>query len=221
MIVESLRPPAASEKPARPNVCACGGCNATEPWQQRFERLLPSIRCHAEVSFRHRKPEEREELVQECIVRALVDYARLVERDREHVAFAVPLSRYAVRQVRRGRRVAGRRNGRDGLAANGRPRTRVPIDLLADSPPLPSAWLEALTDQRRSDPAAIAAARLDIRQWLATLSKRNRLLAERLAAGERTSAVAKTFAITAGRVAQLRRELERSWFNFQRQAYQL
>jgi FixJ family two-component response regulator len=56
--------------------------------------------------------------------------------------------------------------------------------------------------------------RLDFASWLATLSNRDRQLAEKLVLGETTGRVARTFRISAARVSQLRRELCANWHQF-------
>ena len=216
MIAEVKRPKTAAPKKRTPGKANFRRTRGRE-WHGHFLTLLPSIRSHAEVCFRHRLPEQREDLIQETIARALVDYVGLVERGKQHVAFATPLSRFAVSQVRRRRRVGSPMNRRDALANNGL--TRLPLESL-ESTDFPSDWLASLTDNRRSDPAATAALRIDIRAWLSKLTTRNRQIAESLAAGEYTSCVAKEFSLTPGRVSQLRRQFEKSWFEFQRQAYQ-
>jgi hypothetical protein len=56
--------------------------------------------------------------------------------------------------------------------------------------------------------------RVDFPAWLDRLSRRNRRIAEYLALGNPTCAVAKRFHISAGRISQLRREFYNSWQNF-------
>ena len=75
-------------------------------------------------------------------------------------------------------------------------------------------WQEAMVETRRTTPAETAALRVDFGDWLATLSPLDRKLTKQLARGESTSAVATMFQLTAGRVSQLRRELEVSWRRF-------
>ena len=61
-----------------------------------------------------------------------------------------------------------------------------------------------LVEDRRAGPAETAAARLDLTAWLGTLSKRNRLIAKALSMGETTGDVARRYALSPGRVSQLR-----------------
>jgi DNA-directed RNA polymerase specialized sigma subunit len=56
--------------------------------------------------------------------------------------------------------------------------------------------------------------RCDFSDWLKSLKRRDRRIAEVLAVGERTQNVAKRFKVSAGRVSQLRRELAESWRAF-------
>jgi DNA-binding NarL/FixJ family response regulator len=58
-------------------------------------------------------------------------------------------------------------------------------------------------------------ARLDFGDWLATLPTQKRQVAEFLANGESTRDAAEQFGLTAGRISQIRKELEQSWNTFQ------
>jgi hypothetical protein len=62
------------------------------------------------------------------------------------------------------------------------------------------------------------AARLDFSDWFATLSRRMKEIAGDLARGFTTSEAARKYRVTAGRISQIRRELETSWNNFQGEA---
>ena len=70
-----------------------------------FLRLMPLIRRHAHESFRSLDPEARDEAIQEAVANAFAAYKRLVERHKLHVIAGLPLARYAVAQIRTGRRV--------------------------------------------------------------------------------------------------------------------
>lgn len=64
------------------------------------------------------------------------------------------------------------------------------------------------------DPALIAALRIDMAAWFASLSPRKRTVARLLAVGTRTHEVASTLGLSNGRVSQLRQELSDSWREF-------
>ena len=93
-----------------------------------FLRLVPSIRQHAQIRFRHVNPADREDAVQEVIARSLLQFLRLLELGKEHLIFAGPLARYAVAQVRGGRRVGGQLNIRDVSSPYCRARKGVSLD---------------------------------------------------------------------------------------------
>jgi hypothetical protein len=177
--------------------------------------MLPKIRRHAQIRFRAQAPELRDELVQETIARALMDYLRLVHRGKEHLACATPLARFAVAQVRAGRRVGARLNGRDVGSEYCQLRHGVRRQSLDSDDETSGSWREALVEDRHSTPAELAAIKIDFANWLTSLPRRSRRLAERLAMGETTSGAASLFGISRGRVSQLRRELCRAWYAFQ------
>jgi hypothetical protein len=79
-------------------------------------------------------------------------------------------------------------------------------------------WQQVLVEDRHAGPAETAAARIDVARWFRMLPPRKRRVAKALAEGESTSGAAKRFKLTAGRVSQLRRELEAAWQQFQGEA---
>jgi len=56
---------------------------------------------------------------------------------------------------------------------------------------------------------------MDYQEWLAGYNSRKRKIAEALAVGGKTGEVAAEFGVSAGRIAQMRREFERDWRAFQ------
>ena len=205
------------QQTAQRETAARGSTNPA--WQQRFLALLPSIRRHAKLRFRNLSPELREELVQETVARALLDFLRLVERGKEHVGLS--RDRWPVTQWPRFARDGG-------LAADSTCATSHRDTVEGGKVCRSSRWITE-TMRRAAGrkfwwktgiprPAEIAAARIDVREWLKSLPKRDRRLAERLATGETTSGAARIFGITAGRISQLRRTLEASWLAFQQEA---
>lgn len=69
-------------------------------------------------------------------------------------------------------------------------------------------------EDKRATPAEIA----DFEDWLSSLSRRQRKFANLLATGESTTAAARRFDVSLGRISQIRRELEYSWRAFQGEA---
>ena len=153
--------------------------------------------------------------MQEVIARSLLQFLCLLERGKEHLIFAGPLAHYAVAQVRGGRRVGGRLNIHDVSSPYCRARKGVSLDSLDQIDETSDLWQEVLVEDQHATPADIAAMRIDVREWLETLPRRGRRLAERLATGESTSGAAQMFGISRSRISQLRRELWCAWNTFQ------
>jgi hypothetical protein len=64
-------------------------------------------------------------------------------------------------------------------------------------------------------PSLVAPGWLDYGEWLSRLDARKRAIAEALAAGGKTGEVAAEFGVSPGRIAQMRREFEKDWAEFQ------
>jgi hypothetical protein len=183
--------------------------------QEQFLALLPAIRRHAQVAFRHMDPEAREDAVAEVVASALVAFTRLAELGRAELAYAGPLARYAVARVRDGRCVGNCVNVDDVSSRWCQRRHGVQIESLDQRADYDGEWREMVVEDRRAGPAEIAAARLDMAAWLRVLPQGHRRIAEVLASGETTNATAKLFHISPGRVSQMRRKLYEAWCRFQ------
>ncbi|HEU5431661.1 MAG TPA: hypothetical protein VFU81_08365, partial [Thermomicrobiales bacterium] len=140
---------------------------------------------------------------------------RLAERGKADVAYASPLARYAVRQVRSGRQVACPLNTYETLSVYAQRKLGFSVGRLHQADAADGTWKELLVADRRATPAELAASRLDFAAWWRRLPRRNRRIAAALAAGATTSETARAFKLSAGRISQLRRELEASWRQFQ------
>ncbi len=189
-------------------------CNSDSA-RDRFLTMLPQIRAQALVAFRKLRAELRAELVQEVIANAYCAFVRLVQQGKEDVAFQTPLAWYAIRQIRDGRRVGSKRNVRDISAEHAQRVHGIRIQRLEQRDRKTNQWREVLVEDRHASPADTAAARIDVAAWFKTMPRRARKIAKVLAAGESTMNAAKQFGVTAGRISQLRRELQASWEQFQ------
>jgi hypothetical protein len=173
-------------------------------WHGPFLALLPAIQRHARWAFRQLRAHERQEAVQAVSAYAAMAFARLFEAGKADVAYATPLARFGVRQHRAGRSIGGRINSLDVASAACQRRRGFAIE--------PSdAWQLTLVEDRRATPAELAALRIDMADWLQTLSPRDRELASVLAVGEPPSVAARKFRVSRGRISQLRRKLHESW----------
>lgn len=181
----------------------------------RFLKMLPQIRDQASLAFRAARPEAKEELIAETVANAYCALVRLVDRGREELAFATPLAHYAIRQVRAGRRVGTKLNVNDVSSEYAQRVHGLNVERLDQFDAAEAEWREVLVECRQAGPAETAAARIDTTQWLKSLGYRKRRVALALAKGGTTGEVADQFGMSAGRVSQLRQELQRSWEEFQ------
>ncbi|MEX2308390.1 MAG: hypothetical protein WD738_12385 [Pirellulales bacterium] len=186
----------------------------TPRWHDGFLRLLPDIIRQARIRLRHMDAHAREDALQEIIADTVVAYARLAALGKEGLAYPTPLVAYAIAKFHAGRRVGSRCNVRDITSEYCQRRKRVVVERLDRFNDRSGEWQEMLVEDRRATAADVVAIRIDFRDWLQTLRMRDRRIAETLAIGETTSRVARMFAISAGRVSQLRQKFRVSWYTF-------
>jgi hypothetical protein len=182
---------------------------------EQYLRMLPKIRSQARRAFRKCSAELREEWVQEVLANAYCAFMALVRRGKSELAYATPLANYAIRQAISGRRVGSKLNVQDVLSHPAQEASGIIVERLDTFDEVQGEWRQALLEDRRATPAEIAMARIDVAEWLRSLSRRNRQIAKSLAMGETTSNVARQFRLSSARVSQLRKLLETSWDRFQ------
>jgi DNA-binding NarL/FixJ family response regulator len=176
--------------------------------------MLPQILTHAKCAVSFLKPEARSEAVQEVAANACQAYARLVDLGKTDIAYPIALARYGVKQTRDHRKVGGHLNIKDVLRRYCQTRKGVIVEKLDKFDRAENAWEEVLVEDKTAGPSEIASTRIDFSDWLASLTRRDRRIAESLAEGNRTADLARKFKISAGRISQLRRELAESWRKF-------
>jgi RNA polymerase sigma factor (sigma-70 family) len=192
---------------------------AAEPaWQAAFSSMLPTIHRYARRAFRHLPVTEQEEAVQEAIANACVAYARLVQQGRCERAFPTVLARFAIAQVRDGRKVGTSINTRDIMSKRAQQRHGFTVERLDRFDHRGEQWIEAIVPDSRTPIADQVWFRIDFPEWLRRLSRRDRRVALELAEGNSTSDVARQFRLSPGRVSQLRRQLHDTWQTFHGEA---
>jgi len=179
-----------------------------------FLVMLPAIARHARITFRSRKGDERDDLIQEVVANAAVAFMRLVQIGKQQLAYPTVLARYGVAQVLDGRRVGNRLRIGDVLSACCQKKKGVVVERLDKFDEEVGAWQEIIVEDRTATPADIARVRIDFNAWLQILPRQQRKVANTLAMGETTSATAKKFGLSPGRISQLRRDLMESWQAF-------
>src|SRR6185436_3208306 len=96
-------------------------------WQSEFLAMLRPIQNRARFAFRALDPEAQEEFTQAVVSIALGDFVRLVSQNRAHLASPSSLARYAIAQVRSGRRFEGRLNSGDVLSQRAQKKRRFRV----------------------------------------------------------------------------------------------
>ena len=187
----------------------------TREHHEQFLRMLPAITRTAQIAFRDRDPESREEATAEVIAAAYAMFVGLVQAGREALAYASPLAAFGIKHVKIGRKEGTKLNCKDVSSEYARLKKGIVMERLDRYDRDTQSWLEILVEDRHAGPAETAAARIDFSDWLRSLPRRARRIAETLAIGETTSVVARRFHVSPGRVSQLRRELKGSWEEFQ------
>jgi hypothetical protein len=183
-------------------------------WHAGYLQMLPAIRRQANIRVRNLPAEARADAVQEIVADTVVTYVRLAELGKEDLAYPTPMVSYAVAKFRAGRSVGNRLNVRDVMSKYCQQRKGVVVERLQRGNENSDGWQDVLVEDRHASPADVVMIRMDFREWLNTLPLRTRRIAEMLAVGESSSSVAGVFALTTGRISQLRKELRHSWFLF-------
>src|SRR5580704_8761127 len=127
--------------------------------EDKFLELLPTIQLQAEYAFRRVPVEAREELIQEVVAQAYALFVRLAKRRRLALVFATPLARFAIGNVRAGRRLGSRRNSRDIMSARACVTKGFTIERLDHFNLQTGQWCEAVVEDRTAGPAQIAETR--------------------------------------------------------------
>jgi hypothetical protein len=159
----------------------------TLAWHETFLRLLPAIRRHAWIAFRHLDPESRAEAIQNAVCCACAAVARLAELNKLDLCYASVLGRFAVAQTRDGRMLGRPLNCKDISASYCRRKKGLVLERLDKYDVEEQCWQEILIPDQTCTPAELAASRIDFPAWLKTLKPRDRKIALKLGAGETTA----------------------------------
>jgi hypothetical protein len=190
--------------------------SSTEPvYHAAFLAMLPAIRRTAQIAFRKTQPELKQDLIEEVVANCFVAYARLVNRGQADRALHSPLARFAIAQVRVGRRVGNRLRIRDVLSIYAQFQKGFQVERLDAFDDEEDCWQEIVVEDKRATPAEVAICRIDFAEWLRRLTARLRKIALALAAGETTKGAAEQFGLSPARISQLREWLKKNWDDFQ------
>lgn len=186
-----------------------------EAARERFANLLPQIQRQASRSFRRLNPELREDRIAEAVALAFEMFVRLIERGQPELAYATPLADYAVRRVKAGRQCGTSLNVGDISSRHCQRKTGIRSWSIHRRKRDTGDWREMVVEDRHTGPDEVASTRIDFREWLSTLSGKEREIAELLSTGESTREVAQQHQLSPGRISQLRRKFQSTWNEFQ------
>jgi hypothetical protein len=180
-----------------------------------FLSILPRIQLHGHISFRHRKPDKREEAIAEMIALAWKWFVRLAQRGKDATAWPMALARYAALAVHNGRRLCGREKSNDVLSPLAQQAHQFTVVALAEGSSLSGTRFdEALRDNTQTPVPDQVSFRIDFPAWWLSRSDRDRRVIDDLMLGERTMDVAERYGLTAARISQLRRDFHEDWTRF-------
>ena len=195
----------------------------------RFLALLPRIRTHGRVVFRHLKcPNKKADAIAEMVALSWRWFVRLVQKGKDPAQFPSILATFAARAVQSGRRLTRMERPKDVLSPRAQQlhdfkveslpvSTRASFEHLYSSPhgqQRQDTFEERLRDNTVTPVPEQVSFRLDFPAWLKTRTERDRQVVEDLMVGERTGDVAARHGLTAGRVSQLRRDFLEDWLRF-------
>ena len=183
-------------------------------WHRQLLAMLPAIRRQAQIAFRHRDPEARQEAVQEVIAHAVVATKALHDRGTPELAYPSVLALYGIKRVKIGRRVGTSMNIRDISSEHCQLQKNISLERLDRFDKYEGVWLEAVVEDHHTPVVEQVWFRIDFPAWLSGFPDRDRQIAEALAVGSRTGEVAEEFEVSAGRVSQMRRKFKASWEEF-------
>jgi len=203
--------------------------NTNTALHDTFLTLLPQIERHARMFFRStRCADKRQDQLAEVIALCWRWCLRLAERGKDVTRFPVVLAHYACRAVKNGRRLTGQERAREVMNPLAQQRHTFRVQSLplamrtaqdhlygsVDGQRAHDEFEERLHDNTVTPVPDQAAFRIDYPAWLATLTAPERRLIRAMARDERTKDLSQQFAVSPGRISQLRREFHTSWQSF-------
>lgn len=172
----------------------------------RYTKLCARVRSVLAYVLRHvARGEKLEELIAECIAVGWKRFLSLAAAGKRPEDFPFVFASRLAKHVRRGTTLVRVKHDTEPLDAQ---RGRQGVKRHRD----PSAG--ALASGPGTNPADLAASRLDYPAWLTQLSPTKRRVAELLAQGHPVFQVAAMLGLSAQRVSQIRGELVVDWNRF-------
>lgn len=197
--------------------------------QTAFLTFRGRILRHAQIYFRHiRCPHRRADCISEAIALSWQWFVRLARRGKDARQFPTVLACFAARATRNGRRVCGQVRAGDVLNELAQQRKCFCVGSLpsatctscerlygaVDGQRRLDAFEERLRDNTKSPIPEQVAFRCDFPIWLGRWSERDQRIIQDMAQDERTTALARKYCVSPGRISQLRRKFYEDWQRF-------
>ena len=193
-----------------------------------FMALLPKIELHGRIYFRHLRPHNKADAIQEMRALAWKWFLRLHERGRDPADFLTAFTTLLARAVNSGRRLTGLAKAKDVLNPAAQRRHGFKVEPLPSSirtghehlyaspqgQELHDAFEERLRDNTVTPILDQVQFRIDWPAWLATLTGRERRMIAAMAQNDRTKDLSRRFEVSPGRISQMRREFHDAWQRF-------
>jgi len=149
---------------------------------QNLPRHATADRHPRKVQLQAPQPEARAEAVQNVVANTWVALVALARRGKLDLAYPTVLARYGVAQTRDFRVVGGHLHIKDVLSPYCQAKKSVKVERLDRFDDEENAWQEAVVQDTRTAPVPETVSfRVDFANWLASLPRRNRRIAETLA----------------------------------------
>jgi hypothetical protein len=197
--------------------------------QAAFLAIVPRIERHASMYFRDVKcPNKKADRVAEAVALAWKWYRRLAERGKDASTFPAVFAALVSRAVRSGRRICGQERAKDVMSPVAQQRhgfrvehlpssTRTDYEAMYAKPrgqQIQDAFEQRLQDNTVTPVPDQAAFRIDFPRWLSSLTARERRIVRAMIGNEHTKDLSRQFAVSPGRISQLRRQFEQGWSRF-------
>ena len=184
-------------------------------WHAKLLAMLPTIIRYAKRAFRSYDPEARQEALQNVVANTTAAVAGLAKRGKLDLAYPTVLAKFGIRRTLDNRKTGSSLNIKDVLSKYCQEHKGVMVERLDKFNEQEDCWKEAVVQDTRSLPVPeVVAFRVDFKDWLKSLTPRDRKVAQYLSLGHRTADAAHKFKVTPSRIAHLRRELAESWRKF-------
>ena len=203
------------------------GCSE-DSWQVALQDFLPQATRLLGAYFRHLRPEEKQEAMQEAMAQLCDSFAKLHKGGKLHKVRPSALVWFAVKRVRAGRTIPDPRRARRSdnhccimdrapykkdeavSAALSMPTSARYVGRTAKRPEVDNP-IDALTDKSAANPADIVQARVDVPGYLRGMRPIWRKIADLALAGNKTGDIARMIGTSAGYVSHVRRGIVDSY----------